>query len=215
MNNIARSIQDYRQPAVRLQIGGCDFPVDPDLRAPDAPVFWLPAIAPAAVHLIEEIPVVGIESITLADLMSARRKSADGLTWLQLHDGAVLLGKHEPDCAAPVGILLPLDDDWPIRLAAADRLRRRLIDRTADPPFTQQQLGRLKRALRTVDGRRDGASYRTVATEFFGARRVAEEPWKTSSLKAQVARLAALGHTLIDNGYRRLLRGQLHRADKP
>ena len=112
--------------------------------------------------------------------------------------------------AEALGILIPLDDDWPIRIAAADRLRRRLIERTADPPpLTRQRRKRLTRALRTIDGRRNGASYRAVATVFFGARRVADEPWKTSSLKAQVARLAAHGRMLIDHGYRKLLRPDL------
>lgn len=65
-----------------------------------------------------------------------------------------------------------------------------------------------KRALRCVDARDTGASYRAMATVLFGARRVADEPWKTSSLKAQVARLTVHGRMLVDRGYRRLLRGR-------
>ena len=61
---------------------------------------------------------------------------------------------------------------------------------------------------RTVDGRQSGATYRAVATAFYGAKRVAAEPWKTSSLKAQIARLAAYGRMMIDHGYRQLLRGR-------
>lgn len=110
--------------------------------------------------------------------------------------------------ARSVGVLIPLDDHWPIRVAAAERLRLRLIERTADPPITPQRRERLKRALRCIDGRRDGATYRAIATAFFGARRVAEEPWKTSSLKAQIARLTAHGRRLIDQGYKNLLRGK-------
>ncbi|MBW3166998.1 DUF2285 domain-containing protein [Qipengyuania flava] len=103
---------------------------------------------------------------------------------------------------------MPLDGDWPTRLAAADRLYHQIIDRDADPPITRQRRDRLKRALRTIDGRQSGASYRAVATVFFGADRVAAEPWKTSSLKAQVARLASHGRMMIDQGYRNLLRGK-------
>ena len=66
----------------------------------------------------------------------------------------------------------------------------------------------MKRALRTVDGRQSGATYRAIATAFFGADRVAAEPWKTSSIKAQVARLAAYGRMMIDYGYKQLLKGK-------
>lgn len=182
-------------------IGGCDFPVDPDIAAPSAPVFWRPEIAPAVVSLVASLPAVGLRSFRLADNIIERRSNEHGLSWLRLRDGAEALG-----------ILIPLDDDWPIRIAAADRLRRRLIERTADPPLTRQRRKRLTRALRTIDGRRNGASYHAVATVFFGARRVADEPWKTSSLKAQVARLAAHGRMLISHGYRTLLSGNSNRS---
>ena len=194
--------------ADRPPIGGCDFPVDPDIAAPSAPVFWRPEIAPAVVSLVASLPAVGLCSFNLTDRIIERRDDEYGLSWLRLRDGAVLVaGRGELDAEA-LGILIPLDDDWPTRIAAANRLRHRLIERTADPPLTRQRRKRLTRALRTVDGRRDGASYRTVATVFFGAGRVAEEPWKTSSLKAQVVRLASHGRFLIDTGYMALLRGR-------
>jgi len=118
----------------------------------------------------------------------------------------VLVGAVYGHDRTPFGILLPLDDHWPIRLAAADGLRRALIDRTADPPLSRQRRERLKRALRCVDARRAGASYREVAAVYFGARRLSAETWKTSSLKAQIVRLAAYGQNMIDRGYRDLLR---------
>ena len=191
-------------------IGGCDFPVDPDIAAPSAPVFWRPEIAPAVVTLVATLPDLGLRSLSFAYNIAEHRTDERSLSWMRLQNGAVLVGTQTDVDSASLGVLIPLDDDWPTRVAAADRLRRRLIERTADPPLTQQQRARLKRALRTVDGRRDGASYRAVATVFFGARRVAEEPWKTSSLKAQVARLAVHGRMLIDRGYRLLLQGRSH-----
>lgn len=120
----------------------------------------------------------------------------------------MLVGAVDDRNRNPFGILLPLDDDWPIRLAAADGIRRALIDQTADPPLSRQRRDRLKRALRCVDARRAGASYREVAAVYFGARRVGAEPWKTSSLKAQIVRLAAYGQSMIDRGYRDLIRGK-------
>lgn len=188
--------------------GGCDFPVDPDITAPGAPVYWRPEIAPAVVSLVAATPDLPLQSVRLADNIVERRTDGRGLSWVRLRNGAVVVGVDADIDAESLSVLIPIDDDWPIRVAAADRLRRRLIDRTADPPLTRQRRERLKHALRTIDGRRQGASYRAVATVFFGARRVAQEPWKTSSLKAQIARLATHGHMLIDHGYRLLLQGK-------
>ncbi len=188
------------------QTGGCDFPVDPELDAPDAPVFWNPEDAPAVTQLIAPLPT-DLRTAPLARLLhSAQTRDGSGLTWARLDNGTVLVGAIDDRDRKPFGILLPLDDDWPIRLAAAEGLCRALIDRTADPPLSRQRRDRLKRALRCVDARRAGASYREVAAVYFGARRVSAEPWKTSSLKAQIVRLAAYGQSMINCGYRDLLR---------
>lgn len=191
--------------AERPPTGGCDFPVDPDIAAPSAPVYWRPEIAPAVVTLVAATPNLPLQSANIAKDVVERRTDGRGLSWARLRDGAIIVGAATDIDAEPLSILIPIDDDWPVRVAAADRLRRRLIDRTTDPPLTSQRRERLKRALRTIDGMRAGASYRSVATVFFGASRVAQEPWKTSSLKAQIARLAAHGRMLINNGYRKLL----------
>lgn len=160
------------------------------------------------VQLIATLPDVGLTSSLPPDQFTDHKTDADGVSWMRLHHGAGLVG--ELDRERPFGILIPLDRDWVVRLAAADRLYRQLINRDVGSPITPQRRERLKRALQTVDGRQNGASYRAIATHFFGARRVAEEPWKTSSLKAQVARLAAHGRKMIEHGYRRLLKGSPH-----
>lgn len=193
--------------AARPPIGGCDFPVDPDIEAPAASVFWNPADAPAIVSLVAALPDIGVESANITALPTAGREIESGRLWLRLQGGAVLVG-HDISDRKPLGVLLPFDDQWPIRLAAADRLRRNLEHLPAHPTLTPLRRERLKRGLRTVDARRTGASYRAIAVAFYGERRVAEEPWKTSSLKAQVARLAVYGRMLIDHGYRYLLKGK-------
>lgn len=190
------------------QTGGCDFPVDPELDAPEAPVFWNPEHAPAVTQFIAPLPLGLLTAPSVRLLHSAQKREGTGLTWARLDDGTVLVGAVDGRDRTPFGILLPLDDDWPIRLAAADGLRRALIDLTADPPLSRPRRDRLKRALRCVDARRAGASYREVAAVYFGARRVSAEPWKTSSLKAQIVRLAAYGQSMIERGYWELLRGK-------
>lgn len=192
--------------AALQQIGGCDFAVNPQLSALSAPIFWLPSAAPAVVQLIDALPDVGLTSANPAEHIADHKIGGDGLSWIQLNTGVNLVGNLPSD--GPVGLLLPLDEDWAVRLAAADRLYRQLLERNLHPPITRQRRERLKRALRTIDGRQRGASYRAVATVFFGAARVSAEPWKTSSLKSQIARLAAYGRMMIDHGYRNLLKGQ-------
>ena len=188
------------------QTGGCDFPVDPELDASDAPVFWNPEDAPAITQLIGTLPTSVSRSAPVRPSFTARRRDDSGLIWTRLDDGAVLVGAVADLTLQPIGILLPLDEHWSIRMAAADNLRRTLLDRSADPPLSPQRRERLMRALRCVDARRAGASYRDVAAVYFGARRLNAEPWKTSSLKAQIVRLAAYGQSMIDRGYRDLLR---------
>ena len=192
--------------AAAPQSGGCDFAVDPELEAPDAAVFWLPADAPAVVSLIATLPKLGLAGLTLAALAVADQQGEPGLAWLRLESGVVLVAEYIDD-DVPLGVLLPLDAHWPVRLAAADRLHNALAGLPVEPGITPQRRERLKRALRATDGRRDGASYRGVGEMFFGAARVADEPWKTSPLKAQIVRLARYGRMMIDRGYRRLLDG--------
>lgn len=114
-----------------------------------------------------------------------------------------------PDCIKrPIGVLLPLDDHWRARIANAQRLRAQLLQqKLSDDPLTPQQRQRVSMALRTLDARRMNASYRTIAKQLYGQLRVDQEHWKTSSLKAVIARLSAHGRHLAERGYRSLLLG--------
>ena len=76
------------------------------------------------------------------------------------------------------------------------------------PPLTPQQRRRIQLALRTLDARRDRASYQTIARHLYGAEAVSREHWKTSSIKAKITRLSAHGTHLTTKGYRFLLLGK-------
>lgn len=84
------------------------------------------------------------------------------------------------------------------RLVAHGRLR-------TGPP-KPHRLDRLVAALRALDGRLDGASYRAIAEVLFGARRVSAEPWKTASARDTVIRLARTGLATMRGDYRTLLK---------
>ena len=61
-------------------------------------------------------------------------------------------------------------------------------------------------ALRVLDGRLAGASYRAIAEDIYGPSRIAAESWKTSALRDTVIRLARTGFNMMSGDYRKLLR---------
>ena len=121
---------------------------------------------------------------------------------LDVRRGTVLHGpvRLHYDLSGRVGLeakLLTLQ-----RLAALlrlGRIPRHLADRVCS-------IGRWVVALRALDGRRAGASYREIATALFGEARVASD-WTSSSdyLRTRVQRLVRRADGLARGGYRQLL----------
>ena len=132
----------------------------------------------------------------------------DGLMYVRLATGALLV-LDAKSIQRPIGILVPLDEHWSARVDALKALRAQLLYRKRSAPsLTPQQRRRIQLALRTLDARRDRASYQTIARQLFGAEAVSREHWKTSSLKTQITRLSAHGTHLTTKGYRFLLLGR-------
>ena len=103
--------------------------------------------------------------------------------------------------------VVPLDLDGFGRIEAVTRLLSALHGRSVPPDtrLTRQQLQRARRMLQAVDGHMSGASHRDIAEVLFGARRLADEPWKTSSHRFAVMNLIKGGLAMISGDYRRLL----------
>ena len=99
----------------------------------------------------------------LLDSPDDPRRGADGLHFLI--DGLHQLVSLDGSTAAPVGVVLPLDDWLPARLEAALALWHTLQGGPAveSRPPTRQRRARLILGLRALDGRDDGASYRELA----------------------------------------------------
>lgn len=111
-------------------------------------------------------------------------------------------GEHTP-C-----VVLPLDELFEVRAAAAIRLWCGLTGRSlgrnpAVLPAARRE--RLVLALRALDGRLDKASYRDIAEALFGSSRMPDRGWKTHDIRDRTVRLARLGFSLMQGGYRRLL----------
>ena len=106
-------------------------------------------------------------------------------------------------------VKLSLDDDFETRDRAAQRLWRALNDRPLGPALddlTPQRRARLELALRALDGRQEGASYRAIAEGLFGPVRISARAWKTHDLRSRTIRLVQMGLDLMRGGYRDLLR---------
>src|SRR5271165_3737678 len=189
---------------------GLRFLADPDDRADDAAVFWRPEVSPAVIPLTLAPIVTPTTVIPLAKWPGeiTRREAEDGLHVLvREHATTHQLWLIDPvKGASPLAAAIPLDETAPHRTVAFGRFWRFLKRpskqaRRAKP----RRRDRLITALRVLDGRMAGASYRAIAEVLFGQARVEAEPWKTASLRDTVIRLARTGFGLKRGGYRDLL----------
>ena len=101
--------------------------------------------------------------------------------------------------------IIPID----FRVDAGRRLWRALNGRPLGPPLHAQSESRRRRlslALRALDARMDGSTYREIAEVLFGSRRISERDWKTHDLRNRTIRLVQSGFALMRGGYRALLR---------
>ena len=188
--------------------------VDPRLPAHQTAVFWRPDVLPIVVPLAST-RVVGARPLDIGALgdVIAERVGADGRhVIIRTEDGDLRLWLADPSIQ-PLAAVLPLDDDLPVRAAAALRLWARMAGqaggRDGEPPtLTRQRRDRLMLMIRALDGHLANASYRQIAEVLFGADRIEREVWKTSSLRDRTIRLVKDGVVLMRAGYRKLLRGR-------
>lgn len=108
----------------------------------------------------------------------------------------------------PAAVLLPLDEDLPGRIEAIRRFWQMLMARPVprDGRMTPYQRQRIRLMMQAADGRAQGAHYRDIGVAIYGEARVANEPWKTSALRAVVIALVRNAGALIAGGYLGLLR---------
>lgn len=162
--------------------------------------------------------MIPISSLPLGLAGSDRKRNAVSLDPALAEDGPARLiqrrgtvfhlhileapGEHAP-C-----VVLPLDELFEVRAAAAIRLWHGLTGRSvgrnpAELPAARRE--RLALALRALDGRLDKASYRDIAEALFSSSRMPDRGWKTHDIRDRTVRLARLGFSLMQGGYRRLL----------
>lgn len=123
--------------------------------------------------------------------------------------------KEPPTIGANYAAEVPFDGDFDARAYAARRLWRAMNGRTPGPAFhelSKQRRERLSAAIRALDARNSGGTYRSVAEALFGKKRVPDRAWKTHDLRNRTIRLVQGGLALMRGGYRELLRPR--RKDK-
>jgi hypothetical protein len=112
------------------------------------------------------------------------------------------------DFGDQAAVLLPLDRFFEIRVKSALRLWRTLSNLNPGPDpgaLSAQRRSRLILALRGVDGRQAGCSYREISDALLGRQKLSAISWKTHHLRDRVIRTVKLGTDLMQGGYRQLL----------
>jgi hypothetical protein len=137
--------------------------------------------------------------------VNSPRQASDGQHGVVGELPVWLIGDLPP--GAPLGVLIPLDDLTPRRMAAALRLWHALHGRpTRDRGVTRDQRRQLILRLRALDGNTEGATARDLARGLFGANRVPDgHAWKSHDLRSRTLRLLATARALRDGAYRELL----------
>jgi hypothetical protein len=188
--------------------------VDPKLPAEKITPLWRPEFVPTAV-ILTHAPAgfANAASLDPALLATAIVQSdrADGLHLRLPGDHQLWLPDKNPD--QPLAVVIPLDDDLPLRAAGAVRLHwlmtaRKTAHIPQSQPLTVQQRARLIWMLRALDGHLSQASYREIASVLFGPSAMNEKGWKTHAIRAKTIRLVTDAVKMVNRGYFKLLRGR-------
>ncbi len=148
------------------------------------------------------------------EVLAAAATESDGAEGLHIRlpgDHQLWLLDKRPD--QPLAVVIPLDDDLPLRTASALRLHQLLTDKKIGPPpqshvLTAQQRKRLILMLLALDSHLSKASYREIASALFDASVTSEKGWKTHPIRGRTIRLVKDAMKMVNRGYLKLLRGR-------
>jgi hypothetical protein len=196
-----------------LDAGGYDFLADPTKSATHEPIFWNPDDYAKVVILQPAPSAASSRTFKLANLPadSLCRDAEDGVhIILGVATMAIQLWiMNAGDNYAPLAAVLPLDGSVGDRAEATLRFWRLLAHGGASGDDSGRNNNKLISALRALDAKLDGASYRMIAEAIFGADQINIEAWKTSSRRDAIIRLVRKGIAMMHGKYLSLL----HRRD--
>ena len=186
--------------------GGCDVTRPSELVSADA-VRWTARALPSVVVITNMLSALTESRFQLTyPALDATR--ASGEPDHIVRRGGFASRFHRLDNGGPPAVLLPLDKLFDVRAAAARRLWRMLAGKNPGlnpAALSLQKRDRLVQALRALDGRLSGVSYRELATALFKLEEMTDAAWQTDARRGQIIRLAQLGTSLMTGGYRELL----------
>ena len=186
--------------------GGCDFAVSPELSALTAIVYWATEVSAPDLNFVPSQPYNTDFTVKFEHRVALPGEDRI-LAMVGQGPYRIRVSVVGPTSAnRSVAILLPLDADFPERLASLHKLWCLLIERPMlDTRLTAQKRQRLKQMIRAFDGKSEGASTKDIATALYGLKRVKSELWSSSALRYSILRLLRDGEKLVDGGYRDLL----------
>lgn len=187
--------------------GVCDFASATETGSASK-ILWAPRALPSVIALTSISADLADPKFQLPPLSLSPAFAAEGTDRLVERGGAVLRVHLDAAGAEPPAVLLPLDQLFEIRAAAAIRLWRGLTGRKPGPnpaTLSKARRDRLVLGLRALDGRLEGASYREIAGVLFGVADVSKRGWKTHDLRDRTIRLVRFGFDMMEGGYRLLL----------
>lgn len=151
----------------------------------------------------------------LGSILADRRDGTDHHVILSDPDGEHHFWLHGEDASLRPAVILPLDDVFELRIEVLWRLYRRLRGQTAGKPppaldLTPMRRARLIQLLHILDYRLTGAKPRAIAAALIDADAslMSAAEWKSSAARRKARRWIKDAETLMNGGYRRLLRGQ-------
>jgi hypothetical protein len=183
-----------------------------------API-WLPRLDPNAV-IVVPAPALSSDAVDISALaLSFHRRTSDG-DYLLIDDTGnrfPIVLTNGAGTATPAAVVIPLDSHFAARTDSALRLWQLTTGRPLRRPrgrLSRQRRQRLTLALRALDGRLAGESYRAIAQGLFGAARASKDRgWKTHDLRDRTIRLVRYGLSLMKGRYLDLLRHPHHQRE--
>jgi hypothetical protein len=194
----------WREPGA-VAAFGLRFALDPEVSAAGCDPIWLWSFAPAAAVLAAPVPAGAVTPRRLVAAAAFRQAAVEGLH-LRFPGGFQALLPPSLRQDEPVGAVLPFGREWLARLAAARALATLAAGgRPRHLGVSGLRRRRLRLALRALDARLAGASYRAVAAQLLGESFEVSFDWRASSARALAIRLCALGRKLSHGGHGALL----------
>ncbi len=189
---------------------GINFPVDPKLSAKEAGVCWRPERC-ASIIILSKIEAGTLNpSLNLSEMRGQiiSQRVEDGThVFVQGKDYSFqlfLVASAVLESSLQANI--PIDDIADTRCEAVKRFYRFLIgEYPSCMPRRSVLREKYPHALQALDGCLAGASYREIAEVMFGAARIEQDSWKTSTIRSSTIRLARMGVELMRSGYKDLL----------